>query len=355
MLLLNNDEIDALLTMEDCIDVLDAMYRDLADGRALGSPRVDNIAPSRVPDAYYAFKQMGGTWPARGIQALRINSDVIAHPVVDGKPRRVKVPAAGGQWVGLVSLFSTETGELLAMFPDGVAQRMRVGAASGLAARQLARADAATVALIGSGWQAGAQLMALRSVRRLSRVTVYSPSPERREAFAAQARADGLDVVAVGSAAECVRGADIITSATSSMAPTIDPAWVTPGVHVGCLKAQEVDAEVLRRCDRVVVHTHDKSRQIENVLPGTPNLSAEASARWWSDPTLRAGEMPDLAALVAGRAAGREHDREITCFVNNMGIGLQFAALGALLLEKARAAGVGREFPREWFTETVHP
>jgi ornithine cyclodeaminase/alanine dehydrogenase-like protein (mu-crystallin family) len=320
------------------------MYRDLADGRALGAPRIDNLAPNSTAGAYYAFKQMGGTWPARSIQALRINSDVITHPVIDGRPRRVKVPAAGGRWVGLVALFSTETGELLALFPDGVMQRLRVGAANGLAARYLGRADASEVALIGTGWQAGAQLMALRAVRPISRVRIYSLTP-----------ADGLSVTVATSAEECVRGADLIVSATSSMSRTIDPGWLRPGVHASCIKGQEVDAAVLRRCDRVVVHTRDQSMLIENVLPGTPNVSADATVAWWSDPSLRIGELPDLPALVAGRAAGRERADEITCFVNNLGTGLQFAALGALLLDRARAAGAGRDLPREWFTESVHP
>lgn len=355
MLVLSNEEIETLLTMRECIDALEAMYRDLAEDKALVSPRVDNIAPTRHEGGYYAFKHMGGTWPARGIQALRINSDILTHPVVAGKPRRVKVPAAGGRWVGLVLLFSTETGELLALFPDGVAQRMRVGAANGLAARLMARPDAASVGLIGTGWQAGAQLMAMRCVRDVKKVKVYSPSAANREAFVAQAKADGGDITAAASAEECVRGADIILSATSSLVRTIEPAWLVPGVHASCIKTQEVDAEVLRRCDRVAVHSRGQAKQIDQVMPGTPNLAEEPKSGWWSQPGTRVSDYPDLPMLVTGRAPGRERRDEITCFVNNVGLGLQFAALGALILEKARAAGVGRDLPREWFTESVHP
>ncbi len=355
MLVLSNEEIQKLLPMRECIDVLEAMYRDLANEKALGSPRVDNIAPTRHEGGYYAFKHMGGIWPARGIQALRINSDILTHPVVAGKPRRVKVPAAGGRWVGLVALFSTETGELLALFPDGVAQRMRVGAANGLAARFLARADASSVALIGTGWQAGAQLMAIRCVRDVKRVKVYSPSAANRDAFVAQAKADRVKIAAVASAEECVRDADIILSATSSLVRTIEPAWLVPSVHASCIKTQEVDAEVLRRCDRVIVHQRGQAKQIDNILPGTPNLAEEPKNGWWSEPGTRVADYPDLPMLVAGRAVGRERRDEVTCFVNNVGLGLQFAALGSLILEKARAAGVGHDLPREWFTESVHP
>src|SRR3569832_7230 len=138
MLVLSNDDVARLLSMPECIAALEDMYRDFARVLALLSSRVDYIAPNATEGAYYAFKHMGGTWPAQGVQALRINSDVITHPLIAGKPRRVKQPLAGGRWVGLVLLFSTETGQLLAMFPDGVMQRMRVGAANGIAMRHLA-------------------------------------------------------------------------------------------------------------------------------------------------------------------------------------------------------------------------
>ena len=213
MLVLSNDEIARLLTMEDCMAALEPMYRDYANERALLSPRVDNISPSSHPGGYYGFKHMGGTWPAQRIQALRINSDVVTHPLIAGKPRRVKQPLAGGRWVGLVLLFSTDTGALLAMFPDGVMQRMRVGAASGLALKHLARNEVEVLSLIGTGWQAGAQLMAARAVRRFKEVRVYSPRPESRAAFVAQFK----DVKPVDSAEDCVRGADVILAATSSM------------------------------------------------------------------------------------------------------------------------------------------
>src|ERR1051325_7597140 len=139
MLVLSNDDIARVLTMQDCIAALEPMYRDYVAGRALLSPRVDNIMPTAHESGAYAFKQMSGGWPAQGVQALRVNSDIITYPVVAGTRRRVKQPLAGGRWVGLVMLFSTETGALLGMFPDGVMQRLRVGAASGLALKHLAR------------------------------------------------------------------------------------------------------------------------------------------------------------------------------------------------------------------------
>src|SRR5262245_47133152 len=328
MLVLSNEDIAGLLTMQDCMAALEPMYRDYADSRALLSPRVDNLAPTAHAGGYYAFKHMGGTWPAQGVQALRINSDIVTHPLVGGKPRRVKQPLAGGRWVGLVLLFSTETGQLLAMFPDGVMQRLRVGAASGLALKHLAREDAARLALIGTGWQAGAQLMAATAVRDFQEARVYSPRAASREAFVAQYGNGRLR--AVDTVEECVAGADVILAATSSMVRVIEPSWLKPGMHVGCIKNQEIDGEVLDRCDRVFVHNRQQAKQFNNVMPGTPNVDEARKQGWWKEPA-RSGRYPDLSELLAERAPGRERADEITCFANNVGTGLQFAAAGALL------------------------
>lgn len=232
---------------------------------------------------YYAFKHMGGSWPRKRIQALRINSDVISHPTVEGRPRRVKVPLAHGRWVGLVELFDTETGELQAVFPDGVAQRFRVGAANGIAANRLARSDATRLGLIGSGWQAGTQLMAFAAVRALSEVAVYSPRKESREAFAREWQERlGLTIRSVSEPQACVEGADILAAGTSSLVPVLRGEWLSPGVHVSCIKTQEVDFDVLDRCDRVVVHTKTQAKQKDNVMPGTPHVPREHLSGWWS-------------------------------------------------------------------------
>jgi alanine dehydrogenase len=357
MLVLSNEDVERLLPMPDCIAALEPMYADYANGKALLSPRVDNIAPAKLEGAYYAFKHMGGTWPGRGVQALRLNSDIITHPLVAGKPRRVKRPLAGGRWVGMVLLFSTETGALLAMFPDGVMQRLRVGAANAIALKHLAREDARTLALVGSGWQAGAQLMAALAVRPFREVRVFSPRKDSREAFVAGARKrhPGVEITAVESAEACVAGADVIAAATSSMVRVLDPAWLEPGVHASCIKTQEVDGEVFDRCDRVVMHTSKQTKQIDNIQPGTPNVTAEHEDGWWNEPGRQVASFPDLPQLVAGAAPGRRRSDEITCFVNNVGMGLQFAAAGALVFERAREAGVGHVLPDEWFTEDVHP
>ncbi|HBW34158.1 ornithine cyclodeaminase family protein [Desulfosporosinus sp. BICA1-9] len=356
MLVLSNEEITKILEMKDCIEILEESYLDLAQGRALYSPGVDNLAPSGRGDAYYAFKHTGGTWPNRGIQALRIKSDIINHELVAGIPRRVKLPLAGGRWVGLVLLFSTESGELLAMFPDGVAQRMRVGGSSGLGVKYMARPDARKVALIGSGWQAGSQLMAVLAVRAVEQVKVFSLRRESREQFAREATQKyGIPIQAVDTPEECVKDADIILAATSSMLSVIKPEWLKKGVHLSCIKPQEIDSQVLARCDRVVVHIINKDQHNDNIMLGTPGIIKEHVKGWWILEKEKLEQSNNLMDLVSKRALGRVGEDEITFFYNNDGVGLQFAAVGSLILERARLSGMGTDLPREWFTESVHP
>ena len=132
--------------MTDCIEVVESGYRDLAAGRGGNRSRAEIISPTKDEGRVYALKSMDGVHGASGCASVRLNSDILSWAEVGGSTRRVKVPAAPGErYVGLVLLFSTETGEPLAIFPDGVVQRMRVAAVSGLGARYLAREDARTV------------------------------------------------------------------------------------------------------------------------------------------------------------------------------------------------------------------
>jgi len=356
MLVLSNEEIDRILTMPACMAVLEELYEDFGQDKALFMPRVDNLLPCGYEGAYYGFKTMGGAWPRYSIMALRINSDIITHPEMGGGVRRVKIPLAGGRWVGLVQLFSTETGELLAIFPDGVTQRMRVGATNGLGIKYLAKPDAHRAGIIGSGWQAGAQLLALLATRPIEQVKVYSPSKKNRDAFVQEMRAKtNIDIKGVDSPKKCAGDVDILMTATSSLARVIEPEWLRKGMHVSCIKAQEVDESVFDRCDRIVVHTKAKAKQAGNILTGTQHIPVAHLEGWWRNEKTAPKNFPDLADLVTGRKTGRENDEQITCFVNNIGLGLQFAALGALILKKTKESGIGEELHNEWFTESVHP
>src|SRR5882724_11656825 len=170
-LLLSNEDVEAALQMPDCLEAMEIAYRDLGTMQGANGLRSEVLTPTSREDALYSLLTMSGVVPRFGIGAVRIDSDILTWPSSRSGQRRVKVPAAPNErYVGLVLLFSTHTGEPLAIYPDGVVQRMRVGAISGLAAKYLARADARDVSLIGTGWQAGAQSMAIAAVRSVKRI-----------------------------------------------------------------------------------------------------------------------------------------------------------------------------------------
>src|SRR3989304_2128275 len=184
MLILSNEEIESFLSIETCIDALERAYRSWDQGKAINRPRTDLVLPSANEGGVYAFKSMEAGLYDPPVVALRINSDIIRWNQQGSRVIKTKVPAASGdKYVGLVLLFSTGSGEPLAIFPDGVVQRMRVASSSAIAARHLAREDAGTLALFGSGWQAGSHLPAMCGVRNIKRVTVFSPTKANREDF----------------------------------------------------------------------------------------------------------------------------------------------------------------------------
>ena len=214
---------------------------------ALDDARDDDLpvrlAATTRADALYSLKSMDGIAPSLGVGAVRINSDIVTWPERAGNVRREKVPAApGGRWVGLVLLFSSETGEPLAILPDGYLQRLRVGATNGLGARYLAREDARTVGLLGSGWQASGQLMAIAAVRLITKVRCYSTSAAGREAFAARMSHElGVEVEPVESADAAVRGADVVLCATNSIEHVLFQRQVEPGMHLSSIKRPEIE------------------------------------------------------------------------------------------------------------------
>ena len=142
--------------------------------------------------------------------------------------RRVKVPAApNNRWVGLVLLFSTNTGEPLAIMPDGVVQRTRVGATNGLGIKYMARKNAETIGILGSGWQAGTQLMAACAVREIKAIKVFSPNEKNRVNFA-QEMSDVLDceVAPVSNVEAVVSDVDIVMCSSNSIDAIFFEKWV---------------------------------------------------------------------------------------------------------------------------------
>jgi alanine dehydrogenase len=366
MMILNNEEVSGVLSMENCLRHLEAAYKDLADGAAVNRPRSDLYLPSTASSGVYCFKTMEGGLTREKVVALRLNSDVIKWEEKGGRIIKEKVPAAAGnKWVGLVLLFSAETGEPLAIFPDGIIQGIRVAASSGLAARLLAREDTAVLGILGSGWQARAHAKAMCAVRDIKKVLVHSPTKANREKFAAEIEKElGVSVSPLPSGEAVADNADILVTATNSVTRVVLPEWLKPGLHVTCVKITELGEETLRKADRLVIHTRkwapdnyitgfndekvEAHDPIDVLTEGAKESSFTPKQPFW----LGAAELKDV---LAGKLPGRQSSTEITCFNNNIGLGIQFAALGKAVFDDARAKGLGREIPTDWFLETVHP
>ena len=356
-LILSNDDVERLLTMADCIDVLEDAYVELAAGRGINRTRSDCIAPtSYSEEAVYGLKSMDGVLPKLGVSAIRINSDIVTNPIIGNTQRRVKVPAApGGRYVGLVLLFSTDTGEPLAIFPDGVLQHIRVGATNGLGIKYMAREDAQTVGILGSGWQAETQLSAACSVRDIKEIRCFSPNKKNRQSFSRRmSESLQVPVTPVGHAEDAMGGADIAMCGTNSIDPIFFVDWIEEGMHLTSIKIPEIDVEAVRAADRVAIHTHDTEPMII-ISTGATNYQENEGKSWGTAGALDFDSFPTLPDLITGAAKGRESDSEVTCFLNNLGLGYQFAAAGSVIYRRAKEEGVGNELPTDWFTETVHP
>ena len=343
MLILNNEEIESLISVETSLRFLEKAYSQHAQGKAVYRPRTDLYLPETTRSGVYAFKSMEGGLTDPPVVALRLNSDVIRWEEREGRIIKNKIPQAGsGKWVGLILLFSAESGEPLAILPDGVIQRWRVAGTSALAARYLARENAATLGIFGAGWQAGAHVPMMCGVRKIKRIRLYSPTKANRERFAEEMeRKVRVPVEVVERPQEVADGADILVAATNAITRVIEPEWLRPGVHVTCVKDCELGEETIRRAE---IEVHDP---VDLLKQGGGAVPAFEPPFWVN--------APELKDLVSGRVPGRKSEKEITCFINNIGLGLQFAALGAGVYADARSKGVGREVPTDWFLESVHP
>ena len=354
MLILDNDDVEKLLDVNSCIDALDYAYRALADGTAVDRARTQTYVKLAEPQLSYCLKTMEGAIPGTGLMALRLTSDIISDNNDDGIGRRVKLARGpGGTYCGLIVLFSVTQLVPLAIIHDGYIQVFRVACTSALSARLLAREAACDLGLLGSSGQAWAHLQAMRAVRSLRRVRIFSPNRGHREKFAKRAQDElGLKVEPVATARDAVIDADLVVAATNTNEPIVDGCWLAPGAHVisivsgdDKLQRRELDDETLRRASIVVAHSKQIARDQNQ---GDLSVPVRSGILQWD-------QIYDLSELVAGRAPRRTHESQITVFKNNVGLGLQFAAVAGRVYELAQRAGVGRRLPAAWFLEKLKP
>ena len=370
MLMIDNDDVRALLQMSDCIRMLEQAYTETATGRATHRPRIDVYAPAETEGQFFRWSSMDGVTVTPGAYfACRIKADVVLWPEsADGTLRETKYCGKPGQYCGLIMLFSTRNGMPLAMIHDGVLQHMRVGAGAAIGVKYLAREDSETIAILGSGGMARAYLEAIKLVRPIRTARVFSPTRANAEAFAAEMRAKlQIEILVAESPQNAIKGADIVASCTDSMTPTINPDWLEPGMHVTNVSPTEIERSCYERFDLIFrqgqagmsIAASNTGRVMREVGQSPIAFVAgtdEEVARLPKPPAHRVGfggDDPAVVELLTGSRMGRESRDQITFYHNFGNQGLQFACVGGLMFEQARQAGRGRSLPDEWFVQDV--
>jgi alanine dehydrogenase len=364
MLMIDNAVVAAVLTMQDCIAVQQRAFAGIATGESICRPRIDTLVPCGDEHSYFRFGSIEGA--TDGVHAVRLKSDIMTWPQhADGSQTREKHSMRPGVFCGLVLLFSTGNGEPLAILNDGYLQHMRVGAAAGIGAQLLARAESRRVGLIGSGGMARSVLEALVAVRPIEAVRVFSRDPANRTRFAREMSEKlGVSVTPAASAREAVRGADILASATDSILPVVEAEWLEPGMHVVAIGPQDLAPECEARLD-IVVRQGDETLELPETERFRRNTGYSRNAFIAGSPEQRR-RLPQIARqqksqrnwplyvdVMAGRAPGRTDPAQITQYRPVGNWGLQFAACGALVYRTAKARGLGRELPTEWFVQDI--
>jgi alanine dehydrogenase len=376
MRLINNDEVNQVLRMADCIRVQEEAFRGLVEYGAVHRPRVDLYYPAEEPESYFRWGSMEGA--SSQYFAIRMKSDIVSWPKTDdGGWTEEKHCIEPGTYCGLIFLLSTKNGEPLALINDGLLQHFRVGGGAGIGAKYLSREDSEVVGLIGSGGMARTFLDAFCCVRPIKECRVFSPTKGHKEAFAEEMSDKlGIRVVAVSGPQEAIAGADIVSSATDSMVPVYDAAWLEEGQHVTNLGRREMPEEAISRFDVVVRQgvaglqmkqtdifqaerghspaafiggTAEQQRVIpaKNPSPGFGGDSPEFMDRG------KGGDKPELKDLVTGQCEGRTTSNQITFYRNVGNQGLQFSSVGGLVYEKIIERNMGRDIPTDWLLQDI--
>jgi ornithine cyclodeaminase/alanine dehydrogenase-like protein (mu-crystallin family) len=292
---LDMDDVRRLLRMEEVIDAVERGLADFSSGKAVQPVR------SMVPVAEHGG--FLGVMPAyNGALGVKL---VTFYPRNKGMPTHLAT----------IMLFKPETGETLVIMDGTLITEVRTAAASAVATKYLAREDASVLAILGSGVQARSHLEAMRAVRELTEVRVWSP--RHAGDFARE-----FGVQAAGSAREAVDGADVIVTVTSSTEPVVFGEWLKPGAHVNAVGAcrpdwRELDDEALRR-SRIYVD----SREAAMVESG--------------DVIAAGGAFAEIGEVVSGAKPGRQSADEITVF-KSLGLAVEDVVTADLVYRKALA------------------
>lgn len=347
-IIITDADVRRLLPMRDCIEAMRVAFSDFAAGAAVNRPRMRYLAAHPDPERKYLANVHVGAVPSCGIACVRAGSQIIRPPSAANDRRLYDNPQAFN-W-GIVILYSIETAEPLALVHEFELSGMRVGATTAVAIDVVARPDAATLGLFGTGKQARCALEAIRQVRPIRRVNVFSPSAEHRAAFAGAMGGNGIEVVAANDARAVVAGADIVCCATTAMKPVFDGSWLEDGQFVVSIansdvtnKRSEVDRLTYQRAGAIIINDwesvidNDQTELLEPLNAGV----------------VRREQVHELGELVRGtvrlaQPPRRQSGGAIIYYKNNSGLAIQFAAAGGILYRKAMAEGSNKTIPTEW-------
>ncbi len=312
-LFLTETQVEKLLTMPDALRVVEDAFREMGHARAFNRPR----QRVRVPNGILHVMPAG--LPTRGYLGFKY------YASFRGKTRF---------WFHLLD---AETGALVAVMQANRLGQQRTGAASGIATQFLARDDATTVGIIGTGWQAASQLQAVCLARAIREIRCFSRNLEHRTEFARKMSAQlGVEARAVDSAEAAVRDADVIITATNAREPVLHGEWLKPGMHINAVganraEARELDDEVIERSTFICVDSIEQAK----IEAGDLIAPIAADVLSWEC-------VSELGDVVAGKIKGRVHPDDITLF-KSLGIALEDVAVGAWVYERARALKIGNE------------
>ena len=314
---INEAEVRQILTMQMAMEAVEEISRKQADGRVVLHPR----RRFELPAGGGFFHYMAAMDTEAGFIAMK------QYTYVKGVLRF------------LVPLYEISTGALLAMIEADFLGQQRTGAASGVATKYLARANARTAAILGTGGQARTQLEAVAAARKLDSVRVYGRDPERRAKFCAEMTARlGISIDPATSAAEAVRGADIVNTATTSAKPVLDGHDIAEGAHINTIGAnhahkRELDDTAISRAGLIFVDSIEQSKQ----EAGDLIIPFQQEPKRWE-------AVRELDQLIAGKVPGRTEEKQITLFKSN-GIASWDLAVAEKIYALARQKNLGRELP----------
>jgi alanine dehydrogenase len=346
MLLITDPEVRQVLNMRDCIEAMERAFTEEALGIAVNKPRTRYKVPPDLDKPGYMANIIPGAVPSSGVAALRYDSTIVQERIVAGT-KRMDFPSPLKRSWGFVLLFSLQTGEPLAIIHDFSLSAIRVGATTGVAHRALAKKHSKVVGIFGSGNEARTNLEAICAARNIESVKVYSTTKEHRDRFAEEmTELLNVEVQPVSSAEAVIKGSDIVMCATNSSEPVFNGNWLEPGQLVttivntdGVHRRTEADTATMIRSDFIVLN--NKETAITNQQRELLDLIEAGKFNW--------DKVCELGQVLTGQHAGRTSDHQIIYYKSNTGVGIQFAAAGALIYEECKKRGLGRELPTEWF------